>query len=361
MPKDSSHRFYPPGTFRNTDLRDRLNNKRDNSPNHPPFNGQGGGHQRGAPYGARPKTNGRSYHTGSYFHQQSQQSNRSYHAGSQSYYQQKSQQSGPRSQPQTPHSLSQVNISHRTFIVNNGTDPVPSNVRSSLPAARESTDDYSACSTVQNLSSLHETPKFRDIATMTDIYFNKHRSDLEVSAVLKFLGTTRNDASTQTDFHENSSSLLDFYTNVRAPYSDEFNPIPPISEPCPPSYAADVFSIDSSQLPDANVRPLHRKDSYNLDLETLIQTTEPEPIPNLLIEETKTMLNSLSLSGAPSDLLSYLNQAPLLPATTCTLPNQFSTIPSTLAMDTNLEDEFNLIPELSSQYLPDDTNLDESL
>ena len=91
MPKDSSHRFcYPPGTFRSTDLRERLNEMRDNSPNHPPFNGQGGGHhQRGAPYqnyGARPKTNGRSYHAGSYFQQQSQQSSRSYHAGSQSYY-----------------------------------------------------------------------------------------------------------------------------------------------------------------------------------------------------------------------------------------------------------------------------------
>ena len=349
MPKDSSHRLcYPPGTFRYTDLRERLNN------------GQGGGHhQRGAPYqnhGARPKTNGRSYHTGSYF-QQSQQSSRSYHSGSQSYNQHKSQQSDPRSQPRAPHSLSQVNISHRTFIVNNGTDPVPSKVRSSLPAAKESIDDYSACSTVQNLASLHETPKFRDIATMTDIYFSKHRSDLEVSAVLKFLGTSRSDASTQTNFHEKSSSLLDFYTNARAPCSDEFNPIPLISDPCPPSYAADIFSLDSSLLPDATVPTLHRKDSYDLDLETLIQTTPnqvtPEPIPDLLIEETKTMLNSLSLSGAPSDLFSYLNQPPLIPTASCTLPNQLSNLHTTLAMDTNSENEFNLIPELSSEYVPE--------
>ena len=371
MPKDSSHRFcippgYPPGTFRFTDARDRLNFNRANFPSRPPFDGHGGGHkQRGAPYqnfGAKPKTfpNGRSYHT-----------------GSQSYHQQQSRQSktsGPRNQPRAPHSLAQYNISHRTVIVNHSsTDPDTSSLPSSISAAKEPSqgaDESSPISTAQYLDSLHEEPRFKEASTMTDIYFSKHRSDLEVTAVLQFLGTSRNDASTQTGFHEISSALLDCFTDVNAPYSDEFNPLTPTSDPSTPSCSADVFSLDSSFLPDATFFPMHRKESYDFDMETLLRTAPnletSEPVPNLLIEETKTMFNSLSLSGVPTDLLSFSDQTPILPSNTYTFHNQSPNLPSKLAMDTTHHDEFNLIPEFSAHFVPgvplsDDANLDESL
>ena len=169
---------------------------------------------------------------------------------------------------------------------------------------------------------------------------------------------------------KSSNALLDCFTNVSAPYPDEFNPLTPTSDPSTPSCAADVFSLDGSHLHDATFFPMHCKDSYDLDLETLVRTAPnheiSEPVPNLLIEETKTMFNSLSLSGVPTDLLSYLDQTPILPSTTCTLHNPSPNLPSELVMDTTDQDEFNLIPELSAHFVPDvplsdDVNLDESL
>ena len=78
------------------------------------------------------------------------------------------------------------------------------------------------------------------------------------------------------------------------------------------------------------------------------------------------MLKSLSLSGVPTDLLSYLDQTPILPSNTCTIHNPSSNLPPEFAMDTASQDEFTLIPEFTAQFVPDvaladDANLDESL
>ena len=409
MPKMTSHRdCYPPGTFQDTDLRYRLNHMRSNHPYHPHSDGHGDNHNRPhyQNFGARPKTfpNGRS----------------SCHSGSQSYHQQQPRHSGvsgPRNKPRHSPSLAQYNISHRTVIVNHSsTDPDASPNSSSVPdpanpsaavppsadspstpdpsssapssnaASKEPNDDSHLDSTYKDMVSLlditnvdhHEEPiavepKFKDASTMTTIYYNRNRSDLEVYthiAVMEFLGISQKDASTQTRFRDLSNALLDCFTNSTAPNPDEFSPLTPASDPSTPSCAADVFSLDGSYLNDSTFFPVHRKGSYDVDLETLVRTAPDheitEPVPNLLVEETKTMLKSLSLSGVPTDLLSYLDQTPILPSNTCTIHNPSSNLPPEFAMDTASQDEFTLIPEFTTQFVPDaaladDANLDESL
>ena len=376
MPKMTSHRFcYPPGTFQSTDLRDRLNHKRNSYPH---SDGHGDNHNRphSQNYGARPKTfpNGRS----------------SCYSGSQSYHQQQSRQSGvsgSRNNPRHSPSLAQYNISHRTVIVNHSsTDPDASSAPSSNAVIKELNDDSHLNSTDKDLVSLLDItnvdhpeepiavePKFKDASTMTDVYYSRNRSDLEVYthiAVMEFLGISQKDASTQTSFHDLSNALLDCFTNVTAPYPDEFSPLTPTSDPDTPSCVDDVFSLDGSHFNDSTFFPVHRKDSYDVDLETLIRTAPDhkitKPVPNLLIEETKTMLKSLSLSGVPTDLLSYLDQTPILPSNTCTLHNSSPNLPPEFAMDTASQDEFTLIPEFTAQFVPDvaladDADLDESL
>ena len=246
MPKMTSHRdCYPPGTFQDTDLRYRLNHMRSSHPYH--SDGHGGNHNRPhyQNFGARPKTfpNGRS----------------SCHSGSQSYHQQQPRHSGvsgPRNRPQHSPSLSQYNISHRTFIVNHSsTDPDASPNSSSVPdpanpsaavppsadspstsdplssapssnaASKEPNDASHLDSTDKDMVSLLDItnvdhpeepiavePKFKDASTMTTIYYNRNRSDLEVYihiAVMEFLGISQKDASTQTRFRDLSNALLD--------------------------------------------------------------------------------------------------------------------------------------------------------
>jgi len=215
-------------------------------------------------------------------------------------------------------------------------------------------------------------PKYKDASTMTTIYYNRSRSDLEVYlhiAVMEYLGISQRDASTQTRYRDLSNALLDCFTNITAPTPDEFSPLTPASDPRTPSCAADVFSLDGSQFNDSAFFPVHRKGSYDVDLETLVRTAPDheitEPVPSLLVEETKTMLNSLSLSGVPTNLLSYLDQTPILQSSTCTT-HKSSNLPPEFAMDTTNQDEFTLIPEFTAQFVPDvaladDADPDESL
>ena len=318
MPKDCRPTKYPPGTFRYTDLRDRLNLKGSNdgrAPTHPYLSST-------VSRAPRPRHPQGVYHGGSSSYLGSSYSPRPPYYGARPKVPQSRISPLPRFQSGSPSQgrnlsrpvavASQVNIHNQTLIVSSRHEAThnPSDNTSSVPAS---------------------SPKTKEIGVQTDIYYSRHRTYQEVSthiALMEYLNITQKTSSTQTceELNNNSPSLLDFYSNTTPVENDVFFPLSPTisrtSLPVTSSYSEEISTLDECGFHDV-LSPNTIKSSYDFDLESYANDVPlPDdsndinisPSPNLLLDETNFLFHSLSVSGAhlsPRDL----DQTPLLAPT----------------------------------------------
>ena len=381
MPKQYKQSKFPPGTFRSTELHNCLQDIHDgyepphphwnmtssagHTPRHNPYHNYGdhhsrphnhnyGGHNSHPQYfGACPKT----------FHQGTQSRNHS--TQSQSYGTQPRSISNPRPIA----NLSQVNITSQTLIVSNHPKAAQD------VSSHASSDQNTPLTSLQHLPGDNLPQTFKDVGVQTDIYYMHKRTNQEIIthlALMDYLNIVQKDSSTQTcgDLIDDSPALLDFYFISTPMEPDAFSPLsPPLSRHSvleTPTYSQEIATLDNSGFDSAfflNVSKL----SYDLDLETLAKdvllpedSSDSIPAPNLLLEETKSLFSSLSLSGPQYDLLMFDETPSVTPHI---VPNtlNFTSLPAGPVMITDAEmenDTDDVFADLDEAFVEE---LDESL